>query len=161
MGLEHKTEAGAVILGIDSEESLRHAIEKLPECHEGYLIEEMAEKPIAELIIGVTLDDLGLFLLTLGAGGILTEILSDTVSILLPSSRNEILIAIHSLRIYPVLAGYRGQDAANIESIIDAVEAVAAYVEANYTSLQELDINPLLAGKNTVTAVDALIRQTN
>ena len=161
LGLEHKTEAGAVVLDIDSEESLRDALENLPECKDGYLIEEMAEKPIAELIIGVTRDDLGLFLLTIGAGGILTEILADTASILLPSNREEILTAIQSLKINQILAGYRGQGAANIEAIIDAVEAVSAYVEANYTSLQELDINPLLAGKNTATAVDALIRQIN
>ncbi len=160
LGLEHKTELGAVILGIDSEESLRAAIKSLPDCKDGYLIEEMAEKPIAELIIGVTRDDLGLFLLTIGAGGILTEILADTASILLPSNRDEISAAIQSLKIHQILAGYRNQDAANLEAIIDAIEAVAAYIEANYTSVQELDINPLVAGKNTATAVDALIRQS-
>ncbi len=159
LGLEHKTEAGAVILSINSDDELRQASKKLPDCKGGYLIEEMVEKAIAELIIGVTRDDLGLFLLTVGAGGVLTEILSDTVSLLLPSNREEIANALKSLKMYSILEGYRGQDGVNISAIIDAVEAVSAYVEAHQGSLQELDINPLLAGKTSVTAVDALIRK--
>jgi len=158
LGIEHKTEAGAVRLGIDSQESLFNAISEFPECDAGYLIEEMADKPIAEMIVGVSKDDLGMFLLTIGAGGVLTEILRDTASLLLPTSREEISLAIDSLRISQVLQGYRGQDAANIELIIDAVESVARYAQDHQTTLLELDINPLFAGPTSAVAVDALIR---
>ena len=161
LGVEHKTEAGAVILGIDSNESLLNAITALPDYTAGYLVEEMAEKPVAELIIGVSKDDLGLFLLTIGAGGVLTEVLRDRASVLLPTSREEISLAIRSLRINSVLQGYRGQAAANYDAIIDAVESIANYAQKNQTKLRELDVNPLLAGPTTAIAVDALIIQSN
>ncbi len=158
IGIEHKTEAGAVILGISSDESLQASVVELPKCDAGYLVEEMAEKPVAELIIGVTKDDLGLFLLTIGAGGVLTELLADTASVLLPTTALEIQNAIESLRIHTILKGYRGQQAASIEAIVDAVEAVANYVQENNNTVQELDINPLMAGATKAIAVDALIR---
>lgn len=160
LGIEHKTESGAVFIGIDSEKSLQKAIDKMPDCAQGYLIEQMSKKPVAELIVGVTKDETGLFLLTIGAGGIYTEILSDSVSVLLPSDRNEILAAIKKLKVYIILAGYRGQVAANMDAILDVIMAVSAYVESNQTNLIELDINPLFAGTESAIAVDALIRRT-
>ena len=158
LGFEHKTESEAVILNITSVEDLNTALKKMPECPQGYLIEEMAEKPVAELILGITRDELGLFLMTIGAGGIYTEILADTVSLLLPTSRTEILSSIKKLKINKILEGYRGQAAASNEAIIDAVLAVSAFVESQQSSLVELDINPLFAGQNRAIAVDALIR---
>jgi len=160
LGIEHKTESNAVFVGIDSDKSFQQAIDKMPECEQGYLVEEMAEKPIAELIIGVTKDQTGMFLLTIGAGGIYTEILADSVSLLLPSDRDEILAAIKKLKIYKILAGYRGQAAANMDAIIDAIMSVSDYVENNQASLIELDINPLFAGTESAIAVDALIIHT-
>ena len=161
LGIAHKTEAGAVILNIDTLQALGIAIKNIPECEQGYLIEEMVTDIIGELIIGVTRDRSGVFLLTLGAGGVLTELLSDTASILLPASREEIHAALKSLKIYKLMQGFRGQSAVNIEAVLDAIAAVGQYVEVKLENLEELDINPLAMGSEHAIAVDALIRLRN
>ena len=158
LGFEHKTESGVVFVGLHSSDQLEAALNNMPDCPQGYFLEEMLEQPVAELIIGVTRDETGLFLMTIGAGGIYTEILTDTVSVLLPSTSDEIFAALKKLKIYKVLVGYRGQAAADLESIIGSITAVSAYVEKNQTHLCELDINPLFVGTDSAIAVDALIR---
>ena len=160
LGLAHKTEAGGVILGIDSPGALALACQNIPTAGTGYLIEEMVTNSVAELIIGITRDPTGLMTLTLGAGGILTELLQDSVSLILPSCRADIEKALSSLKVYSLLTGYRGQTAANITALLSAVEAVTAYADAEKTNLLELDVNPLMACADKAIAVDALIRMT-
>ena len=123
----------------------------------GFLAEEMVHGEVAELIIGVTRDETGLLLLTIGAGGVLTELLQDSASMLVPCTRQEIETALASLRIDKILTGYRGRPAANRASIIDAIEAVQAYCVAN-PHVIELDVNPLIAMPERAVAVDALIK---
>ena len=66
-------------MNIDSDISLRAAIEKVPVSPEGYLLEEMVDEMLVEIIIGVSRDTSGMLLLTMGAGGILTELLMIVV----------------------------------------------------------------------------------
>ena len=157
-GIAHKTEAGAVFIGLESEQALEAAITAMPDCAEGYLLEEMVDDAVAELLLGISYDSTGLCLLTLGAGGILAELLSDTAHLLLPTNRIEIEQAIQSLKLAKLLNGYRGKPAANLECVIDAVEAVCEYVKCEASNVQELDINPLIVGATQSVAVDALIR---
>lgn len=158
LGLAHKSEAGAVILDIDSDAALSNAINSLPDCPAGYLIEHMVDEPIAEVIVGVTRDVTGMLLLTLGAGGVLTELLDDSASLLLPVTRNDIEHALSSLKVNALLQGYRGKPAGNISALIDAVMAVQSYVQANKDKIEELDINPIIVREHDVVAVDALVR---
>ena len=57
-----------------------------------------------------------------------------------------------------LLNGYRGKPAANLDSVVDAVTAIAQYAIQNHEQLEELDINPLMVGSKQSVAVDALIR---
>ncbi|SMX29065.1 hypothetical protein TRP8649_03196 [Pelagimonas phthalicica] len=155
-GFAHKTEAGAVKLGLTTTEDVIAAAETMEA--EGYLVEQMVPDAVAELLIGVMRDPAHGFVLTLGAGGILTEILQDTVSLLLPVDETAILTALHSLRIAPMLAGYRGAAAAEKKAICQAILAVQAYVKAQAGRVAEVEINPLLCGPDGAIAVDALIR---
>jgi hypothetical protein len=123
------------------------------------LVEEMAGGGVAEVLVGVTCDATGTFLLTLGAGGVLTEILGDTVSLLLPVTSEDIIAALQSLKIGPLLRGYRGKPAADVAAVANAVQSVCRYVEANSERLLELEINPLIAREHDAVAVDALISQ--
>ena len=159
LGIAHKSEAGAVILGLNSIEQVKTAAAQMAGVN-GYLVEEMVTDAVAELIIGVTRDPTGMFLLTIGAGGILTELLEDTASILLPTTRGEILNAIEPLKIFKILNGYRGKPAADMKAIVDAILAVQTYCLAN-PHMSELDINPLMALPNSAIAVDALIKLEN
>ena len=161
LGLAHKSEFGAVILNIDSDISLRAAIEKVPVSPEGYLLEEMVDEMLVEIIIGVSRDTSGMLLLTMGAGGILTELLNDSSSLVMPVTRSDVKHALSKTKINQILQGYRGAAAANINSIVDAVMSVQKYVEANKDSIVEIDINPLIVRERDAVAVDALVRQYN
>ncbi len=156
LGLAHKTEARAVILGIATSEALNAAAEALPP-DVGLLAEEMVAGALAELLVGVTRDETGLFTLTLGAGGIHTELSRDTATLVLPADRDGVRAALRSLRIALLLAGYRGRPPADIEALLDAVLAIAHYAETNVARLVELEVNPLIATAHGAVAVDALI----
>lgn len=159
LGSAHKSESGAVVLGIDSDASLRAAIKRIPECPDGYLLEQMIDDALVEIIVGVSRDTSGMLLLTLGAGGILTELLSDSTSLVMPVTRSDVESALGSIKINQILKGYRGAPAANRVALVDAVMSVQRYVEANKDSIAELDINPLIVRAQDAIAVDALIRK--
>lgn len=157
LGLAHKTEAGGVVLHLADGPALRVAADRLVPLGTGLLAEEMAP-PGTELLVGVTRDPTGLLALTLGAGGVLTEILRDSATLILPAPRDAIRDALLSLRIAPLLNGYRGAPPADMDALLDAIEAIAAYAESQAPRLLELDVNPLIASPSGAVAVDALIR---
>lgn len=155
-GFAHKTEAGAVRLGLRAATDVEKAATAM--AAKGYLVEQMVDGSVVELLIGVTHDPAHGFVLTLGAGGVLTEILQDTTSLLLPVSEQNIREALMHLRIGPVIQGYRGALGANVAAIVHAVIAVQNFVTAHVGHVAEVEINPLLCGPDRAVAVDALIR---
>ncbi len=97
-------------------------------------------------------------MLTIAAGGVLTELLQDSQSLLIPTTEAEISRALHKLRISKLLDGYRGGSVANYTAIINAVMAVQNFVLANAARVEEVEVNPLLCGADRAVAADALIR---
>ncbi|UWR05352.1 acetate--CoA ligase family protein (plasmid) [Ruegeria conchae] len=156
VGLAHKSEHAAVRLGVQASDVPKVAAEIGTD---EILIEEMISGTVAELLVGVVRDPAHGFVLTLGAGGVLTEILRDTASLLIPTTPDDIRGALDALKIAPLLAGYRGQPAADMDEIIAAVLAVQNYVVHNADTLGEVEINPLLCTPTRAVAVDALIRK--
>ncbi|SFS21558.1 acetate--CoA ligase family protein [Yoonia litorea] len=152
-GITHKTEAGAVALNLATPEAVKNAAVAMPT--DSFLLEEMITGTVAELLIGVVLDPAHGYVLTLAAGGTLTEILNDSVSLILPVSDDDIGRALAHLRIAPLLRGYRGASPANLQSIIDSVLALQDYVLTHHP--YEVEINPLMCGSDHATAADALI----
>lgn len=155
VGLAHKSDTGGVLLGLDHE-GVAAAAAQIGTSE--ILVEEMVADGVAELLIGVTRDPAHGFVLTLGAGGVLTELLRDTAHLLLPVNDNDIHAALDTLAIGRVLHGYRGKPAANIDAIVSAVLAIQAYVLAHPTTLSEVEINPLICTPDRAVAVDALIQ---
>ncbi len=155
-GVAHKTEAGLVVLNLTTSEAVEKAAEDM-RC-DGFLVEEMTTGVVAELLVGVLRDPAHGFVLTLGAGGTLTEILSDTVSLLLPMTENDVVDALQSLRIAPILNGYRGKAGCDLNKVAQAVLAVQDYVTNHAAQLEEVEINPLICTETEAIAVDALIR---
>jgi acetyl-CoA synthetase len=156
-GLAHKSDVGGVAIGLDSEGAVRRAAEEMSGIAERYLVEKMVDGVVLELIVGVQRDPrLGLAL-TVGAGGVLVELVADTATLLLPATRLEIRAALRGLRVGPVLEGFRGRPA-DLESVVSAVEAVAAFAVDHADRLVELEVNPLLVLASGAMAVDALIR---
>ena len=156
LGIAHKSEAGAIVLNLQNSNAVKQAAKKMSNVT-GFLVEEMVAKPIAEVLVGITRDATGLMLLTIGSGGIMTELLDDTSSLIIPASRKEITKTISNLKLSKLLNGFRGKSAANINALLDAIEAVQNYC-LNTPNLIELDMNPLMALENDAIAVDALIK---
>jgi acetyl-CoA synthetase len=94
-------------------------------------------------------------MITLGAGGVLTELWRDTQCLLAPASKDDLRAALQQLRITPILNGYRGKPAASIDAIIDVVIALQQAVVGS--SVVEVELNPVLATTTSAIAVDALL----
>jgi len=154
--LAHKTELGAVKLNLKNQIQVELAAAELFALSDTLLAEQMMQGVVAELIIGINTDPLFGHYLVVGAGGILVEILQDAQSLLLPTNKNEVMRVLANLKCAPILMGYRGQPSADMDAIVDAVMAVLDYSQKH--PVYELDINPLLALKQGVVAVDALIQ---
>ncbi len=158
--LAHKTEAGGVQLNVQNAEGVRAAMARMAALSDRFLIEQMATQVVAEIIVGVQRDAQFGLSLTLGAGGILVELLQDVQTLLFPVARADVQSALRGLKAWPLLAGFRGKAAGDVEALVDAVLAIATYAQANAHRLLELDVNPVLVmpeGQG-VLAVDALIR---
>lgn len=158
-GIAHKTETGAVALGLTSARDAQRAAAAMPA--QSWLVERMITGAVAELLVGVVRDPAHGFVLTLAAGGTLTELLQDSVSLLVPASPQAIESALNTLRIAPVLHGYRGAPAADMVRIIAAITAVQNYAIANAHTLHEIEINPLICTPTDAIAADALLRQSD
>ena len=158
--LEHKTEVGGVVLNVRTEAEVLRAAERLAKLSDTLLVEEMFTDGVAEILIGVIVDPQFGQVLVLGAGGVLTEILSDSVSLLPPWTRASIESALRGLTVGKLLGGYRGKPAADVDALTGAILSVARYASENVAALVELDVNPVIvrpAGLGAV-AVDAMIR---
>ncbi|MBO6885685.1 MAG: acetate--CoA ligase family protein [Marivita sp.] len=156
-GLAHKSEMGGVALNLLDAEQVISAASAMT-C-DTYYIEEMITDGVVELLIGIVADPAHGYVLTLGAGGVLTELWQDTCHLLVRATEAEITTALDTLRIAPLLSGYRGKPAANRTALIAAVRAVQDYVVARTGGVAEIEINPLIVTPTRAVVADALIRE--
>ena len=159
LGSAHKSELGEVFLNLENKKSVKEALKKISKKH--VIVEKMIGDAVVELLVGIVHDPAHGMLLTVGAGGVLTEILSDTSSILLPSSKSEVLDCFNQLKISKIAKGYRGALGVDINQIIDAIMKIQDFVLDNRDKLFEIEINPLIVTTSEVIVADALIRKVN
>lgn len=165
--LAHKSELGAVALGLKTAEDVRTAVEEigsrvaaLADAHGTFLVERMIEGVIAELIVGLKRDERFGLALVIGSGGTLANLVRDSTTLLLPTSHRAVSRALDRLKAAKLLEGICDRPPGDREGAIEAVLAVAAFAEAQQERLLELDINPLIvlpAGEGVVAA-DVFIR---
>ena len=153
LGFAHKTEAGAVRLGLASLEGQA----EMPGAT-GYLVEEMVTGAVAEILLGLRRDPVYGVTLTLGMGGVTAEVLADTVTLVLPATAAEVLAAAKRLRLWPLLDGYRGRPKADMAAVADIAARLGGLMLADDT-IEEIEINPVLVRPVGAVAVDALIRK--
>jgi acetate---CoA ligase (ADP-forming) len=158
--LEHKSELGAVVVNIRTPAEAEAAAQRLQRVSDQLLVEQMIADGVAEIIVGMTVDAQFGQVLVIGAGGVLTELLRDTVTLLPPFTPTAIEAALARLKVSKLLKGFRGKPAGDIPALINTVLACTRYAEANLNTLVELDINPVIVrpGGHGAVAVDALIR---
>jgi len=157
LGIAHKSEAGAVKLNLRDEAAVRAAAEKLAGLGSGLYVERMVEGGVAELIVGITRDPLFGPVMTIGSGGVMVELLKDSATLLLPASRDDVLGALRSLKLFPLLDGFRGRPKADLDAAVDAILGIADFALDNAGSLDELDINPLIVCGDGAFIADALM----
>jgi acetyl-CoA synthetase len=158
--LEHKTEVGALVLNVRNPTEAVAAAARLGTLSQTLLVEEMCTDGVAEILIGVIVDAQFGQVLVLGAGGVYTELMADSVSLLPPWTKDTVAAGLERLAITRLFAGYRGKPAADVPALIEAVLSVARYAAANQARLVELDVNPVIVrpiGCGAM-AVDAMIR---
>jgi acetate---CoA ligase (ADP-forming) len=158
--LEHKTEVGGVALHIKSTADAAAAAQRLSVLSDLLLVEEMITDGVAEVLIGLIVDPQFGQVLVLGAGGVLTELLADSVTLLPPFTSQSIAAGLGSLKVAKLLGGFRGKPAGDTQALVGAILGVARYAAANVSTLREIDVNPIIvrpAGRGAA-AVDALIR---
>jgi hypothetical protein len=155
--IAHKTESGGVALNLKTAAEVEEAARRMSALAPDVLVERMVTGAVAELIIGLTSDPQFGVALVVGAGGILTELLKDTVTLILPTTETEIARALRKLKVWKLVEGFRGKSG-DQQAVVRAVKAVAAFADANHGLIEELDVNPLLVLKDGAVAVDALIK---
>ncbi len=158
--LEHKTEVGGVILNVRNAVDLSLAVTQLCKLSDTVLMEEMINDAVSEILIGITVDPQFGQVLVLGAGGILAELLNDSITLLPPWTSQSIEAALSKLTVSKLLRGYRGKPAGDVPALIDMIKSVADYATAHIETLVELDVNPALVRPmgSGALAVDVLIR---
>jgi len=157
--LTHKSERGAVRLHLMDAPATREAYGELRAMGEAVLVEEMVTDAVAELLLGLHRDPVVGFCLVIGLGGVLTELLRDTVTLPLPVAADEVRRALERLYGAALLAGFRGRPVADVAAVVDTVLRLQDLAWASRERLLALDINPLMvrpAGRGAV-AVDALL----
>jgi len=126
---------------------------------ETFLVEKMVEGVVAELLVGFAHDEQFGPYLMVGGGGILVEMMNDTCSLLLPTTKEQVMEALTQLRSAPLFGGFRGAPPADLNAATKVILAVTGMAADDSSSIIELDINPLmlLANGQGVVAADALI----
>jgi acetyl coenzyme A synthetase (ADP forming)-like protein len=162
-GLVHKSDSGAVLTGLSGADAvragahtIRAAVTRAGRVLEGLIVQPMAAAGV-ELLLGVVHDPSFGPVLACGAGGTTAELLGDVAVRITPLSDRDASEMLESLRIAPLLHGYRGAPACDIGAVSDALLRLGAMVEA-HSEIAELDASPLFASADGAVIVDARVR---
>ena len=162
-GLLHKSDEGAVALGLKGSRAVERAAAEMAARFErsGRLVTGYQVQPIVapgvEMIVGVVQDQHFGPVLACGAGGTATELLNDVAVSITPITRGEASRMVRSLKTFPRLDGYRGAPKADVGAFEDVLLRVSALVEA-HPEISEMDLNPLIVHEAGSVVVDARIR---
>ncbi len=163
--LPHKSDVGGVALNLESEEAVRSEFvamlervqAKEPRAEiEGVLVSPLRRAGV-ELLVGVVRDPVWGPVLTLGLGGIWTEILKDTAVRVLPVQRAEIEAMLGELRGAALLRGARGREGVDLQKLSGIIYRISLLALALGPRLSALEINPLLVDTSRIEALDVLI----
>ncbi len=154
----HKSELGAVRIGITDEESLRGAaVEILSAVPGGPLLVQPMVPTGTELIIGALQDARFGPVVMVGAGGILADLLDDRRFALAPIDHTTAMDLLGQLRVARLLNGFRGRPVVSQDAVADLLVRVAQLVDG-VPEIAELDLNPVICGPESLVTVDARIR---
>jgi acyl-CoA synthetase (NDP forming)/RimJ/RimL family protein N-acetyltransferase len=159
-GLVHKTEAGAVKLGLHGEQEVRAAYAELAGAFgsrlTGVVVEPMLSGGV-EVLVGVVQEPVFGPLVVFGLGGVATEVLGDHAARLTPLTDADADELIHEVHAAPLLLGHRGTAPVDAGALADVLLRVSRLAD-DLPEVAELDLNPVVATPDGARAVDARIR---
>ena len=155
----HKTDVGAVALGLQTVDQVRATyadfMERFADAEvEGVLVEERVKDGV-ELIIGTKIDQTFGPVILVGPGGIFVEAMMDVVFRMCPTTRDLALGAIGELRYQKLLDGYRGIPKVDRDALAELMVRLSEMAWEHREHLREMDINPLIANEDGLYPVDA------
>jgi len=164
----HKTEAGGVILSLNSKDQVKDAYEQLlsnvrrykeNSRIEGVLVQHMAPTGVEVIVGGLRDNQFGPTVL-FGLGGIFVEVLKDASFRVAPMTNLDTRQMIREIRSHPILEGVRGQPPSDEGAITDIIQAASRMLLEN-PKIQQIDLNPVMVYGKGATVVDARIVLTN
>jgi acyl-CoA synthetase (NDP forming) len=158
--LLHKTELDVVKLGLGDEAAVRRAYAEIEAAARGHELRGVLVQPMiagVEVIVGARVDPVVGPVVLVGSGGVLVELMQDSVAALAPVSAAEAKAMLARLKGYRLLTGFRGSAPVNLDALADAIARVSELAADLAGEIEELDMNPLRCSARGAVAVDALI----
>ena len=156
----HKSDAGAVVLNVQDKAGVEATFAKLmaieSKSEKRISVQEMAPKPITEIIIGLTTDPQFGPALMFGIGGILVEIMKDVSFRIAPITEFDADEMVHEIKGFPLLNGYRGAPKADLAAVKALLQKVSQFA-IDYPDVDQMDLNPVFTYAKGVKIVDARI----
>jgi acyl-CoA synthetase (NDP forming) len=162
-GLLHKRDVGAVAVGLATAEDVRRAADEIRDSviKAGYEFESLHVQAMieggVELLVGVVQDESFGPVLACGAGGTNVELVRDVAVRITPVTDLDAVEMLQSLKLFPLLTGFRRSRACDIAAVHDVILRISAMVEA-HPEIVELDCNPVIARPEGAVVVDARVR---
>src|SRR5436309_1082039 len=151
----HKTEAGAVLVGVKSADDVQKGFDTIMASArkydakanlQGVQVQQMVTGG-QEVIVGAVTDPSFGKLVAFGLGGVLVEVLKDITFRLAPASREDALSMLDGIQAAEMLKGVRGAPAVNRETLAALIENVSQLI-ADFPEIAEMDLNPVFATAN-------------
>ncbi|GAB6987689.1 bifunctional GNAT family N-acetyltransferase/acetate--CoA ligase family protein [Nocardioides pyridinolyticus] len=154
----HRTDRGLVRVGVVGEEAVRRTVGEL-ESVVGRGAPMLVQPTLAgtEVALGLVRDPVLGPLVMVAAGGVHTDVWDDRAFLVPPVGRRDAARAVHSLRVAALLAGHRGTEAGDVDTLVRLVVQLGRLAE-DVPEVSELDLNPVLVGPHGCAVVDAKVR---
>ena len=156
-GLLHKSDVGGVSLNNIDITSLTDAYKTMATKLGPKVIVGPMVNPGVEIGLGALVDkDFGAMIM-LSAGGTMIEVFNEKQMSLVPLDSAAAMKMLQQLKIWPLLTGVRGQQAKNIDALIQLIVNFSTFVDRFSHRIKEIDINPVIVSATEAIAVDALV----
>ncbi len=163
--LPHKTEVGGIALGLESPEAVRKEFDAMmarvkaakPDARlDGVLLQRMAPKGL-EIVVGAKQDGGFGPLVVVGLGGVLVELMKDSVAAPAPVTAAQAEVMLRRLKAAQALDGFRDLPPVDVGKLAEIVARISEFAADHADAVEELDVNPLICRGDDIVAVDALI----
>lgn len=160
----HKTDVGGVVLDLVSGAEVRSAAadmieglrKKVPDAIVSGLLVCRQSPPGLEMMVGALRDQVCGPAVMCGLGGVSAELYGDVSFRLAPVAQEEAFAMLEELKSWPLLRGFRGNSAADVESLATVIATISRII-CDFPEIVELDLNPVIVYSEGVMAVDARV----